>query len=75
MVKISNFLKCFAAPFELKELPELFWKPFVGSDRGVTRPYKSVCRGGWGMVRLYKLVSKNIPVIILIQKIAKHMIK
>ena len=39
-------MKCFAAPFELKKLPELFWKQFVGADGGVTRPYKSISRGG-----------------------------
>ena len=31
-------LKYFAAPFELKELPELFWKQFVGADRSATAP-------------------------------------
>ena len=71
MVKISIFFKCFAAPFELKELLELFWKQFAGADRGATHPYKSISRGGWGLARPYKLFSKNIPVIILIQRNSK----
>ena len=33
MIKISHFLNCFAALFELKEFLELFWKWFVGAGR------------------------------------------
>jgi hypothetical protein len=48
MVKISQFFMCFDIFYELNDFSANFRKRFVGAHRGVTRPYKSICRGGPG---------------------------
>ena len=38
----------FAIFVELNDFSEIIEKTFVGAGVGVTRPYKSISRGGWG---------------------------